>query len=47
MSLDRRKRSIRMLQTDRKSEDRLQDKRTSSHATSETLHDNVYLASFG
>ena len=47
MSLDRRKRSIRLLQTDRTSEDRLRDKRTSSHATSETLHDNVYLASFG
>ena len=34
-------------QTDRTSEDRLRDKRRSSHATSETLHDNVYLASFG
>ena len=36
MSLDRPTRSIRLLQTDRTSEDRLQDKHWSSHATNET-----------
>ena len=34
MSLDRPTRSIRLLQTDRTSEDRLRDKHWSSHATS-------------
>ena len=33
MNLDRPTRSIRLLQTDRTSEDRLRDKRRSSHAT--------------
>ena len=33
MGLDRPTRSARLLQTDRTSEDRLQDKRRSSHAT--------------
>ena len=51
MSLDRPTRSIRMLQTDRTSEDRLRDKRRSSHMRriKEILTKNlhcVYLASF-
>ena len=44
-------RSIRLKQTDRTSDDRLGDKRRSSHVTNQTnklknLFDNVYLASF-
>ena len=36
MSLDRRTRSFRLLQTDRTSKNRLRDKRRSAHATNET-----------
>ena len=49
MSLDRRTRSIFLLQMDRTPEDRLQGKRRSSHGTNYliNLYDIVYLASFG
>ena len=49
MSLDRPTRSIFLLQMDRTPEDRLQDKRRSSHGTNYliNLYDIVYLASFG
>ena len=49
MSLDRPTRSIRLLQMDRTSEDRLWDKRRSSHATNSTknLYRNLYLTLFG
>ena len=54
MSLNRPTRSIRLLHTDRTSEDRLRDKRRSSHATIKQINEkkklfsnNVSLVSFG
>ena len=53
MSLDRPARSIRLLQTDRTSEDRHRDKRRSLHATIKQINEknlfsnNVSLVSFG
>ena len=48
MSLDRPTRFICLRQTDRSSEDRLRDKRRSSHTIKiKNLYDNVYLAFLG